>query len=213
LAADRDPPNQIIVVPNFLPVGDRNSLLRFAKKQERKWLTMIDLEKSTATRNVQIRDPGRVTQAVNMDRKESVLQGLFRKALLDQVGPVYGHKPALFEAPYVLRYPPGGKYILHSDGEQFDREAKRWYRLRDRDVSLLIYLNDDYEGGELKFDHLNYTYQPKAGDLVFFPSNHRYSHQSLTIKAGFKWAIVSWACFAHTPRVGASIENWKSLVV
>lgn len=213
VAPDRDPPRQLNVIPGFLPVAERNQLLRFAQKQKRKWLTMVDLEKSTAAKNVQTRDPGRVTQAVNMTRRDARLQQIIRQALLEQIAPVYGHRPALFEPPYVLRYPPGGKYVLHSDGEEFDEQAQQWYRLRDRDVSLLLYLNDNYEGGGLSFDKLNYTYQPKAGDLVFFPSNHYYSHQSLPIESGIKWAMVSWCSFAHTPKVSAGMAGWNTLPV
>jgi predicted 2-oxoglutarate/Fe(II)-dependent dioxygenase YbiX len=212
-AIDRNPPVMLSVVSDFLPAAQRNPLLRFANKQQRKWLTTIDIAKSTAEKNVQKRDPGRVTQAVNMTKRDPQLQALFRKALLEQVAPAWQARPAMFEPPYVLRYPPGGKYVLHSDGDEFDREAQRWYGLRDRDVSLLIYLNDDYVGGGLRFDHLNYTYQPKAGDLVFFPSNHLFSHQSLPIEKGTKWAVVCWSCFPKTSPPAPGMTNWNTLVV
>ncbi|MEM9530236.1 MAG: 2OG-Fe(II) oxygenase [Pseudomonadota bacterium] len=212
-ASDRAPPVQFHAVPDFISAADRNKILRHAAKQQRKWLTMIDPKKSTATKNVQMRDPGRVTQAVNMGKREAVLQEWFRRGLKEQVGARYGSPVTEFEPPYILRYPPGGKYVLHCDGEAFEGASKRWYRVRDRDVSLLIYLNDNYEGGELRFDHLNFTYTPRAGDLVFFPSNHLFSHQSMPIKSGIKWAVVSWSALAHTPRVAGHIQNWKTLRV
>jgi hypothetical protein len=37
------------------------------------------------------------------------------------------------------------------------------------DWTALIYLNDDYGGGELVFDDLNLTLKPSAGSIVFFP--------------------------------------------
>lgn len=37
------------------------------------------------------------------------------------------------------------------------------------DWTALIYLNDDYEGGELVFDNLDVTLKPSAGSVVFFP--------------------------------------------
>ncbi|MEM7707121.1 MAG: 2OG-Fe(II) oxygenase [Pseudomonadota bacterium] len=212
-AENRPYPVQLNVIHNFVTPAERKQLLRFAQKQERKWLMMVDKERSTPEKNVQIRDPGRVTQAVNMGKRESVMQAWVREALKEQVGTRYGSPVQRFEPPYILRYPPGGKYVLHCDGEQFDEHAQRWYRIRDRDVSLLIYLNDDYEGGELQFDVLNFTYKPQAGDLVFFPSNHLFSHQSMPIISGYKWAIVSWSCLAHTPRVTAHMKNWKTLPV
>jgi predicted 2-oxoglutarate/Fe(II)-dependent dioxygenase YbiX len=212
-AIDRRPPSMLNIFPGFLSPAERNPLIRHGNKQRRKWLTVTDDKKSTPSKIVQRRDPRRVTQAVDMTKRTAVIQAMFRKALLEQVAPAYQTRPAMFEPPYVLRYPPGGKYVSHADGEDFDPKTKRWYRIRDRDVSLLIYLNDDYVGGSLRFDHLNYTYIPKAGDLVFFPSNHLFTHQSLPIESGTKWAIVSWANFPQTQRMNTGLTNWSTLAV
>ena len=37
-----------------------------------------------------------------------------------------------------------------------------------------VYLNDDYEGGELSFINQGLSFKPKAGDLVLFPGNIHY---------------------------------------
>jgi len=37
-----------------------------------------------------------------------------------------------------------------------------------------VYLNDDYEGGELSFIHQGVSFKPKTGDLVLFPGNIHY---------------------------------------
>lgn len=37
-----------------------------------------------------------------------------------------------------------------------------------------VYLNDDYEGGELSFTHQGTSFKPNAGDLVLFPGNIHY---------------------------------------
>ena len=101
----------------------------------------------------------------------------------------------------MLRYGTGGKYGIHSDADDYCHEARQPYRFIDRDFSMLIYLNDEYEGGELFFKGLNYRYQPKQGDLVIFPSNHVFSHESLPIERGNKYALVSWGAFPGTPRI------------
>jgi len=43
------------------------------------------------------------------------------------------------------------------------------------DWTALIYLNDDYEGGELVFDDLEITLKPSAGSVVFFPCLEKHS--------------------------------------
>ena len=37
-----------------------------------------------------------------------------------------------------------------------------------------VYLNDDYDGGDLSFIHQGISFKPKAGDLVLFPGNIHY---------------------------------------
>ena len=58
-------------------------------------------------------------------------------------------------------------------------------------VSAVIYINDDYEGGEIKFPRLDgYTHKPRVGDIAIFPSNYIYEHASLPMKSGTKYCVV-----------------------
>jgi hypothetical protein len=47
---------------------------------------------------------------------------------------------------------------------------------------IIVYLNDTYEGGELHYPDYNFTYKPKAGDLVCHPSDYR--HEALKVISG-----------------------------
>jgi len=58
-------------------------------------------------------------------------------------------------------------------------------------VSAVIYLNDDYEGGEIYFPRLEkLTIKPEYGDIAIFPSNYMYEHASLPMKSGTKYCVV-----------------------
>ena len=58
-------------------------------------------------------------------------------------------------------------------------------------VSAVIYLNDDYDGGEIFFPRLDkLTYKPKTGDIAIFPSNYIYEHASLDMVSGTKYCVV-----------------------
>jgi hypothetical protein len=54
-------------------------------------------------------------------------------------------------------------------------------------LSVTIYLNDDYEGGEIAFlkdgDDKVIVYKPKAGDIVIFPSSNPFQHAAMPIKS------------------------------
>ena len=58
---------------------------------------------------------------------------------------------------------------------------------------MLIYLNDDFKGGMLRFDRFNYRVKPRAGMAVLFPSDCRYIHEAENVTDGVRYAIVSWA--------------------
>lgn len=55
--------------------------------------------------------------------------------------------------------------------------------------TIVIYLNDNYEGGELHFKNHDVTVKPKAGDIMMYPSGHPYVHESLDITKGNKMLI------------------------
>lgn len=58
-------------------------------------------------------------------------------------------------------------------------------------LSGVIYLNNDFSGGELYFTDLGYTYKPNPGSLIIFPSN--YTHQINKVLSGYRYAIPLWA--------------------
>ena len=57
------------------------------------------------------------------------------------------------------------------------------------EYTIVIYLNDDYEGGELYFNEFDIKLKPKAGSIVMYPSSFPYLHESLKIAKGRKSLI------------------------
>jgi len=75
----------------------------------------------------------------------------------------------------VVTWYNGQKMDPHCDiidittGRAYDYCVSRVY-------SAILYLNDDYEGGETYFPKLGITIEPKKGKLVMFPSHIGYVH-------------------------------------
>lgn len=199
-APDRPPPVGIHVVHDFIPPQDCRRLVRYAEKQKGHWLMGRDPEKSSKDKLVQKRIAGRITQQVDMSKHQKFINESVRNGLVQHAQRRFGPMES-FEIPYLLRYKIGGRYDKHADAERYDEEARLWYRSADRDVSLLIYLNDDFEGGELNFSRLNYTYRPRAGDVVMFPSGNLFLHQAMEVTRGTKYALVTWAALKATPKL------------
>lgn len=66
----------------------------------------------------------------------------------------------------------------------------------DRIFTLVIYLNDDFEGGELRFPEIHMTYKSKTGSCIIFQNIDQNKelipesmHGSLPITKGVKYAI------------------------
>lgn len=68
---------------------------------------------------------------------------------------------------------------------------------QDTDPSIryasIIYLNDNYNAGELFFENLNISIRPKPTDLLFFPGNSKYKHGVKTVSDGpIRYVIVGF---------------------
>ena len=70
--------------------------------------------------------------------------------------------------------------IHHSHGQQYG------YPL----VSVIFYLNNDYEGGE--FFVAEKEFVTEKGSAIIFPSNFMFPHKVKEITKGTRWSIISW---------------------
>ncbi len=111
--------------------------------------------------------------------------------------------PKLFPAMPVKKYMAGTSMGAHFDQQEGDERLK---------YSLVMYLNDDYEGGEISFtirdpngpisgttpdpdfslsdpDSYTFAVKPKAGSVIIFPPSPPYHHTAHLVKSGFKYMI------------------------
>jgi predicted 2-oxoglutarate/Fe(II)-dependent dioxygenase YbiX len=86
----------------------------------------------------------------------------------------------------LLKYSVGGKYEPHTDH----------YTTSARHLSIIINLNDGYEGGDLIFTDQKEKeikrLKLSKGSIVFFPSNFMYPHSIQPITKGTRYSIVAW---------------------
>ena len=82
---------------------------------------------------------------------------------------------------HLLRYDKTGHLPAHQD-----------QGISTRVLSVLLYLNDDYEGGEIEFRHSGLKFKPEAGSVLFFPSNFLYVHEVYPVTRGPRYALPNW---------------------
>jgi hypothetical protein len=89
------------------------------------------------------------------------------------------------ESIQVLEYHSNQEYKFHHDTSN-DPNSKEYHRI----VSIVLYLNDNFDGGGTEFPHQ--TYKPSPGYGVFFPSNWSFPHSGQKVLSGKKRVAVTW---------------------
>lgn len=89
------------------------------------------------------------------------------------------------ESIQVLEYSPNQEYKFHHDISN-DPNSKEYHR----QISVVLYLNDDFEGGGTEF--INQTYKPSPGYGLIFPSNWSFPHSGQKVLSGKKRVAVTW---------------------
>jgi len=95
-----------------------------------------------------------------------------------------------------LKYKPGCFYKEHVDSFArktlgYDENGRPIVR-GCRDLSCVIQLNDNFEGGGLSFFGDTYRVPVVKGSIVYFPSGFMYPHQALPVTKGVRFSMVSW---------------------
>lgn len=90
---------------------------------------------------------------------------------------------------HFLHYKNNAEYKPHIDGQYIENGIAK--RGADRDITCVVYLNDDYTGGEVNFNLFNLQIKPKAGDVLVYPTTWQYTH-SVNKVIGNRIAIVFW---------------------
>lgn len=140
----------------------------------------------------------RSNSAANLDlRFVDLMLVLLRTRIAHTLG---APGPAL-EPTNVLHYAPGQEFRQHVDyldrsnpGLAADMDARG-----QRVMTFLVYLNDDYEGGETEFPRLPARFKGRTGDALVFANvdaggmgDPRTLHAGLPPKRGEKWLLSQW---------------------
>lgn len=106
----------------------------------------------------------------------------------------------LFEPTQVLHYSVGQEFRAHHDYIDPANPAYRDQLLAgQRIATFLIYLNEDFEGGETEFPGVGIRYRGQTGDAIFWANLDRQNQpEPLSLHAGVpptqgeKWILSQW---------------------
>jgi len=200
----RPPPYGVFVIEDYLPPDTLEELVSYADKQKSSRLLVIDPESSDADHIVKSEHEQRISERVKMGIQQETINKIVKKAFIDLTKKHLQRELDWVETPQLLRYETGGIYHAHADSENMDKNTYTWSKVMDRDLSILIYLNDDYKGGTLYFDKFNYRLKPKPGMVVLFPSDNRFMHAAEEVTKGTRYVIVGWAAVKGVTKISST---------
>lgn len=193
-----NPLSYVLVKPNVINEFGLKEIVSHIENSSKTDLSVFDPQKSNQTGgkewivNKEVRD----TQIVDAGPLFPKIIDLFKNTVKEVINPFYGIEITESEIPQILSYSIGGHYCPHIDGEslwQTPNQELIWKKSTNRDLSMVFYLNDDYEGGDFIFPDLKIRIRPEPGMLVCFPSNHHYKHGVEPVTKGKRYSIVCWA--------------------
>jgi prolyl 4-hydroxylase len=113
------------------------------------------------------------------------------QAVLGRIAAVTGIPVTHGESLTVLHYGPGQQYRMHIDALP--------HAANQRVATMILYLNEGYQGGETQFEALGANFVGRGGDALFFVNtmasgepDPRSRHAGLPVLAGAKWIATRW---------------------
>lgn len=179
----------LIEIPNFLTSNECDELIQYMETHPDE---IIDssVDKGWLYDKGSISKKDRISKQCWVSSRKLALIKRIQRLTCDYIDiPEY-----MQESLQIVKYYVGGFFKPH-----YDEKITLFHQYK-RYCTLLIFLNDDFEGGETVFPHLNRTIIPVKGKAIFFknmcPKSHRilwYSyHGGNTVKVGTKYIANLW---------------------
>jgi predicted 2-oxoglutarate/Fe(II)-dependent dioxygenase YbiX len=115
------------------------------------------------------------------------------RASIDRMTAFYGLAAPIFtDTLQLVRWSEGMHMMPHADRANPDGSP---HRFAYRDFASIVYLNDDYDGGEIYFTALGQVMKPRAGMLVAFTGGWRHEHAVLKVREGTRFTMPAFYSF------------------
>lgn len=166
---------------DFITEGERKQLLHFARSSDAPWETYLP------PTNVW---HGRMINPRSMPPKTLKLMEKIRRRTARHIARHYSiEEPIYADTLQLVRWRPGDDQIAHADCEEPDGRPNQtpW-----RAFASIIYLNEEYEGGQIHFPKLGLRPELKPRLLAYFPSTADYLHGVEPIISGIRY---TFSCF------------------
>jgi predicted 2-oxoglutarate/Fe(II)-dependent dioxygenase YbiX len=132
-------------------------------------------------------------EVADHDAAAAAIMGNFQKRATAMLGEFYALTSPLWTDTVQLNVWEQGSFLpCHTDNSNPNGtpHSSAW-----RDFSSIVYLNDDYEGGELYFTAQDRMLKPKQGMLVAFSAGYHHEHGVLKVTQGRRITMPAFYTF------------------
>jgi hypothetical protein len=213
---DLDYPN-IRIVKNFLSKEDCNEILKVKDMSEDLWAIDYELnypKSENVASNLQYSVSQWDGMCINVTHEGFAerygLSTKYYKDLADKIKPYISSRfnvDTLRPEQYLInRWRVGREQTPHLDyfyeeepGHDYEKLAKNnipksfldtfGKMFQTKHYSSLIYLNENYEGGELYFPEHNFSIKPEAGTLICFKGDEHTLHGVKKVQSGIRYTV------------------------
>ena len=185
-------------IPNFLTEEECDKIIEISKNK------LVPSLVYTGNKDLYITE-NRKSQQCWLDEDATTFKikddKIFIKKLSDKIKDYTNTHNKYHEQLQVVNYGSGGFFIPHYDACDGDSEYCERMNGNNgpRYLTFMVYLNDDFEGGETIFPVINKLVKPAKGKAVLFRNvndNGNIINQSFhggePVKSGEKWIINKW---------------------
>jgi hypothetical protein len=191
--------DRIVEIPNFVTLEEAKSMIDYFDSRD-DWGPIAFF--GSEGKSILHEDPA--LPKFNLDTK-------FFGTLMDKYKEAI---EAIFDRPvkpvnicHAQKWNVGGNASPHADNSEMDGTPNPFET--NKFVSLL-YLNDDYEGGELYFPDLDIEFKPKSLSWIAFNGGIENLHGVKPILEGVRYTFVSFWDFAEAEYDQATRDRWES---
>lgn len=115
-------------------------------------------------------------------------------------------RPVKSVSSHAQKWQVGAFAPFHSDNTDMDGNPSAWEKSK---LVCLLYINDDYEGGELDFRDHDISIKPVAGQLITFPGGFNNIHQVLPVKGSTRHTIGAFWDYAESVYSEERMKEWE----
>jgi Rps23 Pro-64 3,4-dihydroxylase Tpa1-like proline 4-hydroxylase len=149
---------------------------------------------------------GRRDKSIVSDKTKEIFENV-QNILSNKIKEIYDVSVSVSSPPLLIKWDAGSEMNEHVDD----------FSVFHYQFAAILYLNDNYSGGEIRFPDYKLTIKPKENSLILFPSNKYYSHEVLINKSGERYTMPMWFKLNDSNFKGygkalsfENIKNWQN---